>query len=279
MKSREPYIFLAAGVIMAAFFYSVFLEAKYQNIDVIYTLGILELAMVYLLFRGKTMEARFTMLAVIVAAIIYFGFNVGGFKEKVDTASKRASFSGFTIIADREYATIRFTMAKKDDAYYIFENGLVSYKIPDEKYAKLAYMYEGGKILVINGGLAGMVEELTKLKAIKEIVSVETDPFTAFIMEKTFKPSEVKGVDVKYLSIGGFEPAGKDFTTVFLNYRELSSGSYDAKYFAKIKAMLKTGGMLVISHPEGRGTGIAAALKSDFTAIVELPGVITARAK
>ena len=119
LKSRQALYFLyiseIAGAITAAAVFYAFLAGKYSNVDVVYVAGIVSLIVVYFFFRSKDMQGRYIMLTVIVALIIYMAFNVAGFKERVDAFTSKEAFNGYEVIADREFSTIKFTLAKKDE--------------------------------------------------------------------------------------------------------------------------------------------------------------------
>ena len=191
---------VAAGVAVAAAFYALWAVKHYANLDIVYTMGIFNLAIAYLFFRDKTIEGRWLMIIIIISLIVYLGFNMAGVKQKVDQASSRALYRGYTVIAQKEFPTVNFCMAKKGDEYRIYENGTLAYKIPDGQYAMIARMAKGPKVLVINGGLAGLTDELSKNASVKEMVCLEADPYMAVVLEKVYKNYIQTKIKTEYIS-------------------------------------------------------------------------------
>lgn len=243
-KSRAPKFFLAsiaafmAGITAAVFLYFLWAVRYYTTLDVAYTMGIFNLAIAYLFFRDKTMEGRWLMLTIIAALIVYLGFNMAGFKQKVDEISSRAMYSGYTVIALKQFPTVNFCMAKKGDEYRIYENGTLAYKIPDPKYTMIAAMAKGPRVLVINGGLAGLIDALSKNAGVKEMVCVEADPYIAVVLEKVYRNYIQTKNKIDYVSArdtrgiaGAIKDKGK-FNTIIINPR-LQGHSEGRYYFSQ----------------------------------------------
>jgi hypothetical protein len=234
----------AAGAFAGAAVYLLFLWRYYTNIDVLYMAGIITLAATYIMFRDKTLEGRYTMLAVIIAAVIYLGFNVGGLKGRADRASSRAPYKGLTIVAEKEYPTVKFVMAKKEPVLYVFENGSLTYAIPDGKYGEMAKFAKGKKILIINGGAAGLIDALG---AGYEVVSYEYDPYTAYIMEKLYGANVLPKSRVTFKS--GLPSAGFTADTVFINPRRAGPPPYSIKNLEDIKRFCMNPGSGIVVMP------------------------------
>lgn len=287
LKSRQALYFLyiseIAGAITAAAVFYAFLAGKYSNVDVVYVAGIVSLIVVYFFFRSKDMQGRYIMLTVIVALIIYMAFNVAGFKERVDAFTSKEAFNGYEVIADREFSTMKFTLAKKDGVYYVFENGSLVYTIPDTDYRKLALYAAGPDVLVINGVYTGLVDELSTIKSVTDITAVEDDPYTAYILDKLFKPVISGDKKVTYISgDGALDPSilstGRIFDTVILSCARVKPGKYGRKYLEKIRDnFLKPGGELVINISHSNADEIFVAVKGLFKAISMSQGVIIAK--
>jgi hypothetical protein len=262
----------AAAVVTGSLVYLLFLWRYYTNIDVLYAMGMLVLAATYVLFRDKTMEGRWTMLAVITAVILYIGFNIGGFKEKADRISSTAAYKGYEILAEKEYPTIKFVMAKKAGIIYVFENGLLTYNIPDAKYTEMAKLARGKNIIIINGGAAGLIAALGEGM---NIISYEYDPYTSYIMEKLYGANVLPRSSVLFKSGG---PAG-DFKadTVFINPREAGPLPYTADRLEILKKKtMAPGALLVISAPMEDKKRLKDELEDIFGFSEESRGFITA---
>jgi hypothetical protein len=272
-----------AGVIAAVAVFYLILINKFLSVDIIYVMGIINLAIIYFFFRSRELQGRFIMLATIAALIVYMVFNIAGIKEKTDIITSRAQFAGYTVIADKEYPTMKFTMAKKEGTYYIFENGGLIYSIPDPDYSKAALQAFGPRVLVINGGYAGIVDELSGMKSVTEITAVEEDPYTAFIMDKVFKPTVAGGKKVNYLSgTAALDPSilssGRVFDSVIVSCVRPKPGKYGAKYIKNIRDnFLKPDGTLVVSIGRADQKEISGAVNSTFKSSSLSQGVITAR--
>jgi spermidine synthase len=272
----------AAGAALSGIIYLLFLWRYYTNIDVLYALGILVLAATYLLFRDKTIEGRWTMLAVITAVIVYLAFNIGGFKEKADRASSRAGFGAYYIVAEKEFPTVKFIMAKKGSALYVFENGTQTYVMPDPKYAEMTKLAKGGNIIIINGGAAGLVEELEKDKGLKSAVSYEADPYTSYILEQLFKNGRAADARVEFksgdiLKDTDLRNRGFKADTVFINPRRTGNGFINKNNLEALKSgFMADGCRLVISAAGAEKETVEETVKQVFGAAVEDKGFITA---
>ena len=245
---------VVAGIVAAIIFYTLWAVKYYINIDVVYTLGVFNLAIAYLFFRDKTMEGRWLMLIIIGTLIIYLGFNIAGMKQKVDEASSRALFKNFTIIAQKEYPTVNFCLVKKGEETLAYENGTLAYILGDKKFKIIASPAKGPRVLVINGGLAGMTEALSNNKSVKEIVCVEADPYIAFVLSKMYGNFKTKN-KLEYISAqntSGIAMAIKDkglFNTIIIIPR--LQGHIEGKYYASaeflnaVNKMLEKDGQII----------------------------------
>lgn len=243
-----------AGIVAGIIFYTLWAVKYYINIDVVYTLGVFNLAIAYLFFRDKTMEGRWLMLIIIGTLIIYLGFNIAGIKQKVDEASSRALFTNFTIIAQKEYPTVNFCLVKKGEETRVYENGTLAYILGDKKYQIIASSAKGPRVLVINGGLAGMSEVLSNNKSVKEIVCVEADPYIAFVLSKMYGNFKTKN-KLEYISAqntSGIAMAIKDkglFNTIIIIPR--LQGHIEGKYYTSagflsvVNKMLEKDGQII----------------------------------
>ncbi len=271
------------GAVSGLLIYRLFLWKYYSNLNVLYVSGMASLAAIYILFRDKTMEGRYTMLGVIGALIFYLAFNVGGFKDRADVASNRANYRGYEIIAEKEYPTVKFVMAKKDGEYFVFENGSLTYTMHDKKYAEMAKLAQGANILIINGGPAGLIGELAKTPSVKEIISVEADPYTSFILGKISGNSLKTGKKIYFRSGNAAEDMqgggqGMRIETVFVNPRKASGGLYSKKFFLKLKEnLLVPGGRVVVSAPADEADAVKKIMAEVFGNAGDAGGFIIAQ--
>ncbi len=244
-----------AGAGAAAALYALWAVKYYPDLDVAYTMGIFNLALAYLFFRDKTMEGRWLMLTVIGALIVYLGFNMAGAKQKADEASARALYAGYTVIAQKEFPTVNFCMAKKDEEYRIYEDGTLAYKIPDTKYPMMARLAKGPRVLVINGGLTGMTDALSKNASVKEMVCVEADPYIAVVLEKVYRNYIQAAQKIDYISAHdtfsialSVKDSGK-FNTIIINPRMQGHREgkfyYSAAFRARMDSMLDKDGQII----------------------------------
>jgi spermidine synthase len=299
------YLFEAAGAVAAGFLYTLFISEHYGNLDVLYALGIINLAAVYMLFRDRTREARIIMLAVVAALIVFIGFSMAGLRQKADMAGSRVLYSGYTVIADREFPTVKLTIAKEGSTYLIFENGTLSYSIPDARYRETAgwavLSHPGnGSVLVINGGIAGMIGGLSRYNSVKEITSIESDPYTAAVLGKIFRDgiktdksvAYESGDVIYYLRNGSSGPgphnnkARTKYDTVIINFRQpntiYGNRLFTKEFFETAKSHMNPGGVLAFTLPLGEdyaggrltaaAAEICAAAKTVFNTVKVVPG-------
>jgi spermidine synthase len=295
-QSGYIYLFEAAGAVAAGFLYTLFLCGRYGNLEVLYAMGVLNLAAIYVLFREKTMEARAIMITVIAALFIYLGFTMAGMRQKADTASSRAMYSKYTVIADRDFPTEKLTLARQGETYLVFENGALSYAIPDPKYRELAgwpvLAHAGNsRVLVINGGIAGIAEELFKYNGVKQVTALESDPYTAAVLEQVFARAAPPGKTVQYASGDAVYFLNKGnkaavYDTVILNFRQpdtiYGNRLFTKEFFALVKKRLAPDGLLAFTLPLGEDYAgkelinaagrVCAAAMAVFGEVKALPG-------
>jgi spermidine synthase len=128
-----------------------------------------------------------------------------------------------------------------------------------------------------------LVDELSTIKSVTDITAVEDDPYTAYILDKLFKPVISGDKKVTYISgDGALDPSilstGRIFDTVILSCARVKPGKYGRKYLEKIRDnFLKPGGELVINISHSNADEIFVAVKGLFKAISMSQGVIIAK--
>ncbi len=263
----------AAGLAIYAFF----LWRRFTAMDIIYSMGIMCLAGIYVLFRDKTPEGRAAMLAVIISFIIYLGFNVGGLKETADRHSSKAVYGGHEIIVEKEFPTVKFVLAKKDGKYLVYENAFLTSVINDPVFGDAAKLAKPGTVLVINGGIAGMAAELLKNPAITGITCVEEDRFSSHVLMKVFGEGLKGAKKVAFPETGlkRFLASNREsYDTVFINYRPATAGLFSAATLKLISdRAAASGARIVINAGAEKEKAFKAALKS-FGNAAEASGLI-----
>jgi hypothetical protein len=284
-KSGNPGFVLlvfAAGIMSGAVIHFLFLWRYFTNIDILYMSGILVLAATYIFFRDKTMEGRYTMLAVIVSVTIYLAFSMTGLKEKADRASSRAvyEYAKGLVVAEKEFPTEKFVMEKLDELC-VYENGALTYVIGDEKYVEMAKLARGKNLIIINGGAAGLVEALEKNKASYSIISYEADPYASYILESLFK----SGAGAKSRAVFKAGDIAKDedlvksgfrADTVFINARHTGRDPYSKANLQALKESFMAPGGKLVADDGGEKARVEAAIKGVFGNSAVENGFITA---
>ncbi len=174
--------FLAVGII-----HSAFLSGGTPNFNFAYWIGIINFAAAYIILREKSKQAGKATAVIVVMLILYLVLNFTGGVKKLEKNTAERTFKEYEVLHSKEYSNSRLTLVKKNDIYLLYEGRNLTYKKPDEKYWKLGQILSGEeKILLINGGLAGALQELLRQKGIEKITYVESDPGAAEVMNKFF---------------------------------------------------------------------------------------------
>jgi len=225
-QAKFMYIVEAAGAMIAGIIYTLFLSDRWGDFQIIYWAGVINIAAVYILFKEKENEGRVIIPAAVFGLLIYLGFMVSGFMAKADADSLKAGFAKYEVIYNKECPTAKITIGKRNGVYYVFENGMLNYTIPDIKYSEIAgwACLSHGKntsVLNVNAGFAGMLDELSKYKSVDSITNIESDEYAGDVLQKYFgsgvksskKIQNIFGDPVYFMKLN---PAVK-YDTIILN--------------------------------------------------------------
>jgi spermidine synthase len=186
------YIVEVIGSIVAGVLFTLFLTGKYSNLELLYWLGVITIIAVYVLYRDKNDYSKIINSIMVIVLVLYLIPLLTNFLKKIDDKSFNKSYSKYNIISKKEGLDSKVVIAKKDDEYFIFSNGLLKYQTKNPDIMQfigwpmvLRNSYKN--ILLVNGGYTGVISEIQKYKTIEKITSVETDIDTAELLEKNFK--------------------------------------------------------------------------------------------
>jgi len=259
------YITEAAGAMVIGILYTLFLSSRTPGLELIYWLGIINMAAVYVLFREKTKQGRIITVVLIFSLILYIAPLISKGLGKVNSASLGAPFSKYTVLYDKEEAASRITIAKKDGVYYGFINGHISCSKPDRALnEKTALALASGKnnnsIMIINGGYTGGVETALGFRGAEKVTAVENNPYMGAALAKFFgadikEQGKVKFVhgDVMYYLLN--HDVKDKFDLVVLNAGVpatiYSNRYYTREFFLLVKKFMKKDGRFVFYLPGG----------------------------
>ena len=262
--------FLAAGII-----HSVFLAEGTSNFVFAYWIGIINFAFAYIITREKSKQAGISTAIIVVGLILYLVPSFGGGLQKLDKSFMQKAFKGYEVLYSGEHSRSRITLVKKDGRYGLYKGNSLVYSKPDEKYWKLGQILSGEeRILLINGGFAGALQELLKQEKVREITYVESDPGAAEVMSRYFGDEIKENNRIKYfigdpvIFMNSFRDENKfdAAAIVFTGKGSIEKNRlYCSQFINLVKGAVKQNGTLLIDN--GHGSWVVAA--EDLSCIYE----------
>lgn len=260
------YLFEALGAIFIGVIYTIFLSGNTTDFVLIYWLGIINIAVIYIIFHSDGETDKKIQLILTFVLIFYLLPLITNFIYKLDRKSADFNFSKHNIIFNKELKTTRVTITRTNNIYNVYSNGILHYSKPDEKNKEFAGWAilthpKNSKILLLNGGYTGMIEELLKYNSPEKIFYIENDNEEAKILKKFFEEDikkEIERVNFYYGDAIYFLKNNiikEKFDTVVLNTgfqgTLLSSRYYTQEFFKILKNYLNDDGVLIFSLPAG----------------------------
>lgn len=219
----------------------------------------------YLASRGhpEASAARRTLIAVLFAAMI----GTMAMSGWLDLATRRCQWRPMRVAATEETRYGNILVTSRDGVYDFFENGSFSHTIPDPLYAEqtahipLLYQPSPRRVLVIGGAGSGIIGEIAKHPAVREIEFVELDP-EVIRMTKRFAPAgwldgpsgtlvtPVHGDGRRFVaaSKGGYDVI---ILSVGLPVTLQTARYYTVEFFRDVRHALAPEGVLAFKIPSG----------------------------
>ncbi len=290
------YLFEALGAISAGVIYTFFLVGNIPNFILIYWIGIINIVVIYVIFHSESWKNIKLQMILTFILILYLLPLIINVNQKLDKKSLDFNFLKKTILFNKELKTSKITITKENNVYNVYSNGILHYSKPDERnkeftgWAILTHD-QNEKILLINGGYTGMLEEILNYKTTRKIFYIENDNEEAKVLKKFFE-QDIKhkekinfyyGDAVYYLKNNLIN---EKFDTMILNITlegTLASTRYYTKEFFEIlKKYLKDEGILVFSLKAGENyidknilyglSSVYKTIKSVFNNVFLIPG-------
>ncbi len=278
-QAKFMYIIEALGAMIAGIIFTLFLSERWGNFQVIYWLGVLDIVSIYILFKEKGNEGRIIIPVVVIGLLFYLGFIVAGFMEKTDIASLNAGFAKYEVIYNKEYPTTKLTICKRNNVYYVFENGMITYMVPDVKYSEITGWAclthdKNSSVLNVNAGFAGMLSELSRYKSVEQITNIEADEYAGEAMQTQFesgiktgkKIKNIFGDPVYFLKLNPPEKYDTIILNLSLPSTIYSNRYYTSEFFNGLNSRLGKGGE-VIFYMAAAENYLNPALASTLSAV------------
>jgi len=183
------YIIEAAGAATGGILYSIFLVNYFNPFQILWGLSLVNMVSAAGIWKGRGRWVIYT------AGFICLALGIS-FINKLNTVSRTWQWPGYTVIksADSYYGNI--TVTKQGPHYNFYENGLLSYSIPDKMSCEWsvhpALLQAGNRrrILLIGGGINGSLKEILKYPSIKRVDYVELDPLAIKLADEVLPDKE-----------------------------------------------------------------------------------------
>ena len=198
--ARSALVIFALGAVSSGLIFSLFAAGKTPGLMILYWLGLMNIALSYILFREKGPDGKVITLWVVTAAIIYLLPLMGSLPARFDAYTSAMSYKGSSVLYSAESAGERTVITKSGNEYGLFVNGAKRYSYPDAglgDFIKTAA--PRGNVLLIEGGYAGGVNEIKKYPAVLSVSSVEPFSDSAYASAKFFGADIVNTVNVRFI--------------------------------------------------------------------------------
>ncbi|MCX7698750.1 MAG: hypothetical protein N2114_04725 [Candidatus Goldbacteria bacterium] len=260
--NRLLYILETAGAVISGVLFTLFLNGKYTNLELLYWIGLINIIVVYILYREKADYAKKINITLVFILIVYLIPLPTDFLRKIDSESFNKPYHKYNIVSKKEGFDSKVVITEKENVYYIFSNGTIKYQYNNPEFAEflgwVMLTYEGYKnVLLVNNVYTGGVEEIQKYKDVEKITAVETDQDLAEILINFFRNSDygkkvrfVHGDLIYYL----YQMKNDDkYDIVILNMSApntlLNNRNYTYEFFKLLKRYLKNTGRIIFSMP------------------------------
>lgn len=275
--ARSAAVVFALGGISGGIIFSVFAAGKLPGLMILYWLGIINIALTYVLFRVKGPDGKVITLSVVTAAIIYLMPLMGGIPERFDAYTSALAFRNSKVLHSAETSGEKTVITKKEQSYSLYVNGIKRYDYPDAGLAGfIKDSAPKGSVLLIEGGYAGGVNEIKKYPAAVSVSAVEPFSDSAYASAKFFGADISNTVNVRFIygDAEAFFKSAPDrkYDTILFNTpgdSSLSSLRFKSAGVRKLaEAALNAGGNLRMRAGESSGGHVKnefnAAIKKDF---------------
>ena len=282
------YILEAIGSIIGGAVTSFVLIRLFDALHIVAIFAFLNILAAFVLKR----KAFFAFLLVMIVALWSFG----GLKT-VERYSLRKQWPGYEVLSSKNSIYGNILIARRGEAYTLFNNGLLSFTIPDKPIAEEAVHLallehkDPKRVLLIGGGVGGLIEEILK-HGIERVDYVELDPLIieiseTYLPESYYRSLKDPRVSIKNVDGRFFVKSTKDlYDCVIIHagdpYTAEGNRYYTAEFFNEIKHRLKEGGLIsfgltssesYISRPLAEFLrSIYATLRSVFNEVFIIPG-------
>ncbi|MCX5666522.1 MAG: hypothetical protein NT036_05750 [Candidatus Omnitrophica bacterium] len=281
------YILEAVGSIVGGALTGLILIKSFDALHIAAMLALLNFLAAFILNR----RASVFLIAIIVAL-----WSFGGF-AKIERYSLKKQWPGYEVLDSKNSIYGNILIARRGEDYTLFNNGLLSFTIPDkpssEEAVHLALLEhkDPKRVLLIGGGVGGLVEEILKHR-VERVDYVEMDPSiieisVKYLPESYYKALKEARVSIKNTDGRFFVKNSKDlYDCVIIHtgdpYTAEGNRYYTAEFFNEVKKRLKAGGLLslgltssesYISRPLAEFLrSIYATLRSVFNEVFIIPG-------
>ncbi len=299
VRIGNVYILEAAGSLIGGALTSVILIKLFAALDLMWLLSILNIfaAFILAIFAAKTPAKKAVIRSALTLLFFFVLIWYVGIIRQVNEYSLRKQWQGYDLIASKNSIYGNIAIAKKEESYSFFDNGLHLYTVPDrmnsEEAAHLALLEHPNpeKVLLIGGGAGGLAGEILK-EPVKSLDYVELDPVIIsmardHLPDNYYDALKDKRVSIKNTDGRFFVKTTKEkYDCVIVRvgdpYTSQINRYYTVEFFKEVKNILNDGGVLsfgltssesYISRPLGEFiSSIYLSLKDVFKDVLVMPG-------
>ena len=254
--TSNVYLLEAAGSGAGGILASVLLIRFLNVFQIAASLGLLNLMAATSLIARRKLHKRLTLGALaVVFLLLIFPFLC----PRLEQASLRRLWSGYRLVASRNSVYGNLAIVQTAGTFSLFENGQVSFNVPDAAAAEEAVHYAllehpmPRSLLLIGGGLNGSLAQALQYGSLERIDYVELDP-AVFALARRFFPEEwaLLGANPRvhaYNTDGRLflKSAARNYDVIIVNLPEPRTAQlnrfYTREFFREAAAHLAPGGV------------------------------------
>ena len=224
----KVYIFEALGASSGGIICSLILLNYFSSLEIAWGIALINLIIAATIWpltqplrAGAGLTGRRNPWIIYVGAFLTFVLGVTGNLQALHIESRKWQWPGSSIITSRDSIYGNITITKHNSHHNFYENGLLSYSIPDicssEWSTHLAILQHPAphRVLLIGGGISGTLDEILKYPTIESIDYTELDPLVIELAESILPEKELivlkdPRVNIHYIDGRRFLKISKD---------------------------------------------------------------------
>lgn len=194
----KVYLFESIGAGCGGILCSLVLLNYFNSFEILWGIALLNLIIASIIWP---LTERKNAWIIYTGALFTLILGVTGCLRDTQIESRGWQWPGYPIVTSKDSIYGNITVTKYNSHYNFYENGLLSYSIPDisksewSVHPALLQHPDPKRILLIGGGISGPLDEILKYNSIKSVDYTELDPMLIKLAESIFPEKEAAALN------------------------------------------------------------------------------------